>query len=827
MNDGTIRSLEFDRIVEAVQSFALTPLGATRVAALRPLTEPRAVRAALGATSECVRYLESNSPLALQAPPDLERALTALAVEAQALEPAQLLGIADFLTSLQHIRRSVGTATGGPFPALRIVLEGCLPFEREVKEIRAAIDPADGVVDDASPDLRIIRGRLRKQRTRLRGTLDSYLRGAETAKYLQDQVVAERNGRFVLVVKSEHRHAIPGIVHGSSGSGASLFLGPLSTVEINNDIVALEQDEHREIHRILLALANLLRRRALDLRTTLAAATELDVVQARATFSRLIDGVEPSLSTDGGVELLEACHPLLISAVRERLGAPSQTSTTEPVPNEIHLSSSSSALVVTGPNTGGKTVALKTAGLLSLMVQSGLLIPVAAGSRTVVFRTVFADIGDEQSITSNLSTFSAHIANIVAAEKRLTVPALVLLDEIGAGTNPLEGGVLGAAVVDHFRQRGALVMVTTHNDALTSYASTTPGVRCAGFGFNPDTFAPTYRLTYDTPGRSLALEISARHGMAPSIISAARQRRGEREAQLADHLAKIEDDLRQLEEDRQTLSDERRRFAAQRDQLGKDQHSLEEQKAAMQQQLATGISEQVRTARAAIEAVVSELKTKAVALEHTATARNDIDRTGLPTGDLGTLKSDAYSAIEHIAHRAVSADTESVTGRSPAQNRSGAAAVEQPCPGSHVRVETLGLEGRLLSVRGDQAEVDCRGKRLHVSVSALRAVAGDGGPVSSTTPSRVTVEAATGDGPLPDLNVIGQTVEEACARVDKYLDRVLLQEQRQVRIIHGHGTGRLRRSIAKILGEHPDVERVEPAPPEQGEHGVTIVNLKE
>ena len=202
MNDGTLRSLEFDRIVEAVRSCALTPLGATRVARLRPLTEPRSVQAALVATSECVRYLESNSPLDLQAPPDLEQSITALAIEAQALEPAQLLGIADFLTSLQTIRGSVERANGGRYPALRTMLEGCVPFEREVTEIRAAIDASDGVVDDASPDLRIIRSRLRKQRTRLRGTLDSYLRGADTAKYLQDQVVTERNGRYVLVVRS-------------------------------------------------------------------------------------------------------------------------------------------------------------------------------------------------------------------------------------------------------------------------------------------------------------------------------------------------------------------------------------------------------------------------------------------------------------------------------------------------------------------------------------------------------------------------------------------------------------------------------------------------
>ena len=834
MNDGTLRSLEFDRIVEAVRSFALTPLGATRLAALRPLAEPRSVQTALVATSECVRYLESNPPLALQAPSDVERALTALAVEAQALEPAHLLGIADFLTSLGTVRRGVAKAAGGPYPALRTILDGCLSFDREVKQIRTAIDPTDGVVDHASNDLKVIRDRLRRQRSRLRGTLDSYLRGTDTAKYLQEQVVTERNGRYVLVVRSEHRNAIPGIVHGSSGSGASLFLEPLSTVEINNDIVALEHDEHREVHRILLSLANLLRQRALDLRTTLTAATDIDVVQARATFSRLVDGVEPDLSTDAGLTFIQARHPLLIPAVCQRLGAVGNTNRPQPVPNDIHLPASSPALIVTGPNTGGKTVALKTAGLLALMVQAGILIPVAAGSRTAVFRTVFADIGDEQSIASNLSTFSAHIANIVAVERRLSLPALVLLDEIGAGTDPLEGGVLGAAIVDHFKQRGSLVMVTTHNDALTSYASTTAGVRCAGFGFDPETFAPSYLLTYDTPGRSLALEIAARLGMAQSIVDAARRQRGEREAQLADHLAKIDDDLRRLETDRQQLIDDQRLLSAERDQLAADQRSIDELRATMRERLSTGIDEQVRTARIAIDTLLEELRTKAAALEQTVAARTKAGQTGLSTGDLGTLKSEARAAVDNIARRAASVGAGPDAGaspapHSPATNRLDGHAVVPPTIGSRVTVSALGLEGHLLSIHGQQAEVDLRGKRLRVSLHELRAVGGggDGDQGDFSKPGKVTVRAETHDGPLPDLNVIGCTVDEARARVDKHLDRALLQEQRHVRIIHGHGTGRLRRSIGELLEQHPHVAKSEQAAPEQGGLGVTVVELKE
>src|SRR5262249_43128276 len=289
----------------------------------------------------------------------------------------------------------------------------------ETGHTREKIEPSGEVVDDASPTLKGIRERLRKQRTRLRSTLESYLRGKETAKYLQDQVVTERNGRYVLVVKAEHRGGIPGIVHGASTSGASLFLEPLSTVEINNDIVALEEQEAEEIRRILLALTDAFRARAGDVHRTIEAATELDVLQARARFSESIDGIEPALSTDGAFELQAARHPLVKNAV----------------PVTIKVSPPATVLLITGPNTG----ALKTAGLFALMAQSGLRVPAADGSSVPVFRTLFADIGDEQSIEASLSTFSAHITNIASMDRALATPALVLLDEVGSGTDPIEG----------------------------------------------------------------------------------------------------------------------------------------------------------------------------------------------------------------------------------------------------------------------------------------------------------------------------------------------------------------------------------------------------
>src|SRR5580704_16306307 len=395
MPTGALRALEFDRIVDAVRSLATTPMGQERLAHLQPSTDPQKVAHLLAATTETSHYIAKNGLFPLHASADLPQMLDTLAVHGRALEPGRLLAFASFLESVEETRAAIRRVASA-CPLLDQASAAATSFRGEITHVRDKIDPSGDVVDHASPELRIIRERLRKQRTRLRGTLESYLRGKETARYLQEQVVTERNGRYVLVVKAEHRSGIPGIVHGASTSGASLFLEPLSTVEINNDIVALEEQEAEEVRRILLALTDAFRSRAVDVQRTVEAATELDVRQARARHSESIDAVEPRLSTDGAFELQAARHPLL----------------KQPVPVTIKLLPPATALLITGPNTGGKTVALKTAGLLALMAQAGLRIPAADGSQLPVFRTIFADIGDEQSIEASLSTFAAHITNI-------------------------------------------------------------------------------------------------------------------------------------------------------------------------------------------------------------------------------------------------------------------------------------------------------------------------------------------------------------------------------------------------------------------------------
>jgi DNA mismatch repair protein MutS2 len=491
------------------------------------------------------------------------------------------------------------------------------------------------------------------------------------------------------------------------------------------------------------------------------------------------------------------------------------------VPVDILISPPVHVLVITGPNTGGKTVALKTAGLLAAMAQAGLHIPVDEGSRLPVFRSLFADIGDEQSISASLSTFSGHIANVVSMDRNLALPALVLLDEVGAGTDPVEGGALGIAVIDHFRTRGAHLIATTHYDSLKSYASTTEGVAGAAFGFNPETFAPTYRIVYGSPGRSLAIEIAARLGMPPSVIAAARGNLTEPEKQLAEHLARIDNDLRALEQDRRTLAQERAAIYETERKLRSREDAIREREDKVRRRLDAKVDDQLRDARKEIDAVIEELKTKAAALSQQAAVRlksgERLRAAGLSTGDMGSLKADTRSALDQIADR--------VKGTEPA------AAPATPAPvapgeievGSRVAVGALGLEGVVLELHGKHAEVGVRGKRLRAALRDLRMIEGSAAPARVN----VNVDLQPRQGLLSELNVIGSTVDEALARLEKFLDESTVTDLRELRIVHGHGTGQLRRTVAEFLKNHPLVERYETAPQNQGGGGATIAYLKD
>jgi DNA mismatch repair protein MutS2 len=807
---AALRALEFDRIVELVADMTITPTGRDRLGELQPSVEADDIRKAQQATSEGTRFLADHPGFPLRAPSDLDAILDALNVEGRALEAARLRGLADYLESIEQ-SRAVVSRLAEPLPLLRALVGQVASFKGEVADVRRKIDPGGDVVDDASPALAGIRERLRRQRSKLRSTLDGFLRGRDTAKYLQDQVVTDRNGRYVLVVRAEHRSAIPGIVHGASASGASLYLEPLGTVEINNDIVALEEEEAEEVRRILLALTDTFRGRPDDLRRTVEVATELDVIQARARYSLSVGGIEPAIASDGAFELKGARHPLL--------------RTPSVVPVDIALQPPVHVLVITGPNTGGKTVALKTAGLLAAMAQAGLHIPADEGSRLPVFRSLFADIGDEQSISASLSTFSAHITNVVSMDRDLSLPALVLLDEVGAGTDPVEGGALGIAVIDHFRRRGAHLIATTHYDSLKSYASTTEGVAGAAFGFNPETFAPTYRIVYGSPGRSLAIEIAARLGMPASVIAAARGNLTEPEKQLAEHLARIDNDLRALEQDRRALSQERAAIYDAERKLRAREETVRGREDNARRRLDAKVDDHLRDARKEIDAVIEELKTKAATLSEQAAVRlksgERLRAAGLNTGDMGTVKADARAALDQIAHR--------VKGTETGPSAPLAAEPGQVDVGARVAVGGLGVEGVVVEMQGKYAEIDVRGKRLRAAVRDLRMIdAGSGSrPSTDARGVHVNIDLQPRQGSLTELNVIGSTVDEALGRLEKFLDESTVTDLRELRIVHGHGTGQLRRAVAEFLKNHPLVERYETAPQNQGGGGATIAYLKD
>ena len=506
----------------------------------------------------------------------------------------------------------------------------------------------------------------------------------------------------------------------------------------------------------------------------------------------LIPGVGSRPSTDSGrPEALE--------------GRQSGVEQSDPVPNDILIIPPTRVMVITGPNTGGKTVALKTAGLLALMAQAGLHIPAEQGSRVPVFRCVFADIGDEQSISASLSTFSAHIANVVSMDRNLTLPALVLLDEVGAGTDPVEGGALGIAVIDRFRTRGAHLIATTHYDALKSYASTTDGVTSAAFGFDPDSFAPTYRLVYGSPGRSLAIEIAARLGVPPPVIAAARENLSEEQKQLADHLARVDKELRAIEQQRRELSNQRAALAESEKKLRGREVSVREREETFRRRLDTKIDDQLREARREIDRVIDELRNRAPRLVN--------------TGETGAARLEARASVDQIVGR-IGAKTEGPAKVAPYVTEEPAGPIEA---GSRVVVGGLGLEGTVVELRGNDAEIDVRGKRMRAKVRELRALGGT--PASARV--NVNVDLQPREGSLSELNVIGQTVDEAIARLEKFLDESTLTDQRTIRIVHGHGTGQLRRAIAAFLKNHPLVAHYELAPQKEGGGGATIVELKD
>jgi DNA mismatch repair protein MutS2 len=816
VNSNSYRTLEFETIRALVLSYAGSASGRAQIEALAPQTSPAAVVAALGRTSEAVQILQSTGRQPYHELPDIAEHLAASRVVGLHLEARDLSDVASFIEGANEIGRRVSQVSGAPeLSRLAVDVPDATPI---AAAIRRAVLPTGEVADNASPRLADVRRALARSKAQLQSVMESYLKGKDADRILQDKLVTTRNDRYVLLLKAEHRGQVPGIIHGASGSGASLFVEPMPAVELNNDIVGLIEDERAEVVRILTDLTARVGERADVLERGVEILGLLDAAQAMALTARDMRAIAPSIIDAVHVHvnvnvpghgmhlaLLEARHPLLMVDVAARVGI-ERRSFREPVPVTLRIEGAS-ALVISGPNTGGKTVALKTIGLLALMAQSGLHIPVAEGSALPVFQRIYADIGDEQSIAANLSTFSAHLANIVDMTRDLAAPALVLLDEVGAGTDPTEGGALGVAIVDHFRQRGAFVVATTHHGLMKAYAQSTPGVACASFGYDPETYEPTYQLAMGVAGRSLALEMAERLGLPKEAMADARARLDVREAQAEALLKKLEEDSARLRAEAEQIAVEREAVNVSRAEVERARLEVEHKKrlelTAFKKDLQKRGEDASRKAADAIHAAVKRLE-EAPRKATTAGAR---------------ARTEAIGAIREAQEQALSIPGIAVVEQTPA-------ASVPLVVGGRARVTSLGVIGEVMSLGANDGpvEIAVSGKRLVVPRSEVLAVAGHA-PSGGTSVPAGTSKGAAGGGGRAEINLVGMTVDEALPQVDKLLDEAAMGDRKELRVIHGFGSGRLRKAVAKMLEGHPHVAAVRIGA--EGRGGVTVVELKE
>jgi DNA mismatch repair protein MutS2 len=726
--------------------------------------------------------------------------------------------LADTAASLRDAFREAGRADSAPsarqYPLLSARAAAVADLRPFAAAIRRAVLPTGEISDDASPELKRIRASIGRTRETIQKSLERVLRsrGGDSG----EDYVTLRNDRFVIPVRAAERRQVQGVVHAASATGQTVFVEPFETVEHNNRLVQLGEDEAAEIARILSELTGRLRANFGPLRGAVETIAELDSVFARARFARDFDCTLPEFtsaelfSASGtavdapSLDLLDARHPVLADTLR----AHGRTA----VPMTLALGAPETVLVISGPNTGGKTVALKTVGLAVLSAQSG--IPVAAAkARMPIVDRVLVDIGDEQSIAADLSTFSAHMLNVRAMLDSATPSSLVLMDELGTGTAPDEGAALAVALLEEFRERGCLTLATTHHDRLKTYASTTPGVLNAAVEFDEVNLRPTYRLLVGVPGGSSGIDIARRLGLPARVIDRARAELSPEALEagaLIAYLHRSRDELETLKREAvraaEELAEEKKRL--QTEWTERQRTRLRE----LEQQFAQVIEKHEKEAARAIEAIKErevraqlEKQTQRKLVKARGEARADADAATV--AHLADSQADLGVAAAHAAKPVAQSDL---------------------IPGARVRVR--GLPNPVTLRRRDEttAEVEAGPLRMKVALADITAIVGEEAVKKKTLPQGVTVRRQPADEPAgEEINVIGCTVEEATRRVDKFLDQAALAGSPQVRIIHGHGTGALRRGLAEFLRTHPLVDAIRSEAEDRGGQAITLVQLKD
>ena len=898
MHDQAFAILEFNSLRALVSRNAQTDMGRARVDAVSPVDDFPALQRELDATGECIELRKRGVRFSFESVTDPAEPLSRLRIEGAALEALALLDLARICERALDVRAAI-QAEGDACPSLFAIV-AALPRElNDLKTFIARKILPNGELDDrASPEL----ARIRRELTRLRANITRSLEGLmrRSADAIQDELVTVRNDRFVIPVRADHRGAIKGVAHGISSSGATIFIEPLESIDANNELQNLREDEEREIANVLFELSERLRQQLPGLELAASAIAELDFINAKAIFAEKfscvvpqIGGAKPRLvgeasghsdragvaSNAGTLELIDARHPLLEQNLR--------ASSASVVPVSFKLDEENSTMVISGANAGGKTVVLKTAGLLSLMALSGLPVP-AHAARVPFCKSILADIGDHQSLAANLSTFTSHVANIASMIDRFETPGLVLLDEVGTGTDPEEGSALGVAVVDHFKQRGAHVLATTHYSGLKMYAANQPGVLNASVEFDEKTLRPTYRLLVGLAGSSSGLEIAQRFGIPSEVISSAITQVRESSRQTTEYIRRIKREAEEAESLRSALEEERvavaERFASLDKQFQKReaarQIEFEESLARMLsefdkrgREIVLKIEEQAERAK-----VEREAQKRAAELKREAQkAAQDVRNAGQGTSRMGGTSRDSPThgregglppplrGVRVIRDGKVfeSSAGQTATGQPPevfdeltpetsrGPDVRGLSPADELHVGDRVRLTTLGSIGVVDRIKGDEAEVRVGSLHVREKLSNLELLTDMGIPPmdraqnARDTKGRAKAslenlrrQSATTELHLhssdnrtlgsisKEINLLGKKTDEAVELVDKFLDEAFLNGLSEVRIIHGHGTGALRKAVADFLADHPHVARFAPASPEQGGSGATVVALK-
>ncbi len=779
-DEKSLKALEFFEIIDLLENNACSPIGKERCRQVRPRGDLTEIRKSLSEIDELKRVDNEWGPIPPVDIRDTRDALKKIRVAGFVLDPQELINISSNIQTCHGIKRFFQTVDA-PIPHLAALIDRLTVCWKIGEEIRRCLDPDGTIRDEASPLLCRLRRTIRDVRTRIQKEMERLLNHEDFKPFLRDRIITQRNGRAVLLVKPDFRGRIKGIVHDYSQSRMSLFVEPISVVEMNNDLNLLLDDEREEEIRILQRLTEGVRGQQEALWQDLEFLGELDGICAKTTLSRNLHAIRPEINETGGVRLLGARHPLLF----QRKGD-------ETVPIDIILEEDHPVLIISGANAGGKTVALKTLGLLTLMFQSGMEIPVGEGSQISVYQKIFADVGDEQSIGDDLSTFSAHLVHLNEILREAGADSLVLVDEIGGGTNVNEGAALAMGVLDFLKERGTAAVVTTHLDSLKGYGYVTPRVANVGVEFDPETLQPRYRLSYGISAPSHAFLVAEKMGVPRDILDKALQYQQKTEGSSAPMIQKLEQLQEQVNRERDRLHELQEEVAQRRDRLD-------------------GLLERIRGKRDQILSRVEERGTMLI-----GQTERELKRLVQGLAPLEPGKMKPQRELKEIESR--------FRSRFRRRERKGPR-IENLRPGEWVRILDLNREGTVSKVQEgiDGVEVLVGQFKVKTSLHNLERVAGRGNDKEQASAPVPIVTSS--DNAVREINVIGLTVDEALRAVDKSIDRALVESFDTVTIIHGIGSGRLRDAIRDYLKEHRAVTGFSPGDPLRGGLGVTVVQL--